>query len=510
MLFQNRLLIILFFLSNFYLNSEAQFSFSTSSVKTNNNGTYPVRLLTDINTNQQLSQYGGNLNVKTTATGFFHTKLINDCWYIVDPDGYLFFSVGVCSVVKGGGIDLPKSLRDIGTNTLGCWSDETINTSTTNKMAYTPRWNFMQSYKNTSARAKALYNAGIIPVFDPEYITFCDTHAKQLIAAKNDPYILGHFSDNELTIYDNTTFGNLIDRFLGISDKTDPNYLAAYDWIVARQGTNYSISSTDRELFHGYLLGTYYRITGEAIKRYDPNHMYLGSRLHGAAKDKPSIFIEGGKYVDMISINVYGTWVPTTADMNRWSAGGAPFFVSEFYTKAVDSGMPNTDGAGWLVATQTDRAKFHENFTLALIEHPGCVGFHHFKYIDDDGANKGLVSLDFVWYDTFKASFNKIGSNVYALREFLTGKSTSIKNTNQNLSMQVFPNPSKGQFIIDSSDKTHSMAVEIYSSLGIKIQQTSNIYPPYSINLQKYPVGIYFINATQGDNLMKEQIIKSN
>gem|GEM_PF-3999987 len=38
-----------------------------------------------------------------------------------------FFTIGVNSVSKGGGVKIPDFLRDIGANTLGCWSDETIN-----------------------------------------------------------------------------------------------------------------------------------------------------------------------------------------------------------------------------------------------------------------------------------------------------------------------------------------------------------------------------------------------
>ena len=73
-----------------------------------------------------------------------------------------------------------------------------------------------------------------------------------------------------------------------------------------------------------------------------------------------------------------------------WSGeSGKPFFVTEFYAKAEDSKLSNAGGAGWLVPTQTDRAKFFENFTLALIEHPGCAGFHYFRYMDDD-SNKGV------------------------------------------------------------------------------------------------------------------------
>ena len=501
--------ILVLFVTVFSTNSLGQFSFSSGIANTSKNGPKSVRLLNEVTTSAELSKYGGNLNTKTAATGYFYTKQVNGNWYIVDPDGYLFFTVGVCSVVKGGGVNLPEALWKIGANTLGCWSDETINDDTDKKMAYCPRWNFMSTYKNTTQRTKDLFIAGIIPVFDPAYITFCDNHAKQLIAAKNDPFLLGHFSDNELPIYDNSTYGNLLDRFLTITDKTDPNYLAAKSWIVARKGETYTINSTDRELFHGFINGTYYKITGEAIKRYDPNHLYLGSRLHGAAKDKPSIYIEAGKYVDMISINVYGTWTPSTSDMDRWSAGGAPFFVSEFYAKAEDSGLDNSGGAGWLVPTQDDRAKFFENFTLALIEHPGCVGYHHFKYIDDDGSNKGLISETYQWYDVFKNSFYKLARDIYGLRESMTGKTTGLINEKSSNHIKIGLNPTSGKINIYAEDSQQTYTIEVFSMLGKKIQYFNQVEFPFSFELPSSAFGCYVLRLKSNISSQTASIFKN-
>jgi len=383
--------------------------------------TKPARVLVDFESQTQFSSYGGWLEQREESTGFFYTTKVGGTWYIVDPDGYLFYSSGINSVVKGGGFKLPDSLQYISCNTMGCWSDESINTGVPNKIAYTPRWNMMLSYKNTSQRTQDLYDKGIIPVFDSQFGTFClQLSYNEIAPLKNDPYILGHFSDNELPIYDNSTYGYLLDRFLNISSKTDPNFLAADSWMKSRHGSNYTITEADRDEFHGYVMGTYYKIVSTAIKTYDGNHMYLGSRLHGAAKSKPSIFREAGKYVDIISINVYSVWTPSMDDMDMWSGlSGRPFLVTEYYAKAEDSGLDNSSGAGWLVNAQSDRAKFFENFTLALIAHPGSVGYHHFKYIDKETYNTGLVSMSFEWYKPLKNSFNKIGKDIYNLREFM-------------------------------------------------------------------------------------------
>ncbi|MDP3209629.1 MAG: hypothetical protein Q8M65_10805, partial [Rhodoglobus sp.] len=77
--------------------------------------------------------------------------------------------------------------------------------------------------------------------------------------------------------------------------------------------------------------------------------------------------------------------------------------ITEWYAKGMDSGMANTSGAGWTVKTQADRGRFYENFTLGLLEARGCVGWHWFKYGDNDptdtkadpsntDSNKGIVT----------------------------------------------------------------------------------------------------------------------
>ena len=50
--------------------------------------------------------------------------------------------------------------------------------------------------------------------------------------------------------------------------------------------------------------------------------------------------------------------------------------------------MKNLTGAGWTVATQQERGWFYQNFTLALIESQVCVGWHWFKYKDNDPRDR--------------------------------------------------------------------------------------------------------------------------
>ena len=67
------------------------------------------------------------------------------------------------------------------------------------------------------------YEGDVIPVFDPEFETFADEYAKQLADTKDDPYLLGHFSDNEMPLRTNA-----LDLCLQL-DQSDRSYQAAMD-----------------------------------------------------------------------------------------------------------------------------------------------------------------------------------------------------------------------------------------------------------------------------------------
>jgi len=382
-----------------------------------------ARILRDVNTKAELDIYLASTSRQFEATGRFRTEKIDDYWYFISPLGHPFFSVAPNSVQASyPNVTLPADLMEAGFNSLGNWSfHDEINSNIGADIPYVTRLNFLQGYKNTSSRLKDLFNLGVIAVFEPGFITYSNNLAKELVSLSNDPYCIGIFSDNELPNYDNTTYGNLLDRFLEV-DTTNANYKAANEWMISRKGAGYTIDAADREEFHGYLMGTYYRIVHEAIDKVAPNLLYLGSRLHGGAKSKPSLFREAGKYLDVISINYYGSYEPSTSEIEMWlEESGKPFLISEYYAKGYDVGMENASGAGYKVPTQTDRAIYFENFTIKMLESKGCVGvqWHRMQDDIDPYVNKGFINENGSWYEPLKSSLTNITSDMYGLRDFL-------------------------------------------------------------------------------------------
>ncbi len=396
----------------------------------------------------ETGRYGGLASRTLEATGFFRTAKVGDRWWLVDPEGHPFLHVGVCSVAARRGSERAKAafasafgseekwaeataaqLAAHGFNGTGAWSADALLAGAPRRLAWCPIWNFMSAYgkKRGGTFQKpghTGYPGNAIFVFDPAFETFATEHARPLAALQDDPWLLGHFTDNELPLTKKT-----LDGFLGLPED-DPGRRAAADWLRARKGADADpkrIDDADREAFRELVVDRYFAIVSKAIRAADPHHLVLGSRFHGDEKNSPGAFRAAGRHCDAVSVNLYGAWTPDAALLASWVAwSGKPFLITEFYAKGEDSGMANATGAGWLVKTQRDRGLFYQNFTLALLESRGCVGWHHFKYADNDpedmstdpsnrDSNKGVVNAAFEPYPAFLVPMRELNVNVHGI-----------------------------------------------------------------------------------------------
>ena len=412
---------------------------------------YPTRLLGDLSGfsagTVKLDKFGGWNGDKSQATGFFYAKKIGDRWWLIDPEGNRFLHVAICGVTVGHSPEnrrtLPQrfgtvenwreqTLRMIfehGFNGTGAWSDDSLNTHATHRPVYTPILNFMSTFgkklgKTYVKPGHAGYPNDCILVFHPQFEEFADEHARSLAAWKDDPYLLGYFSDNEMPFPSDS-----LSRYLELPGD-DPGHQAAVQWLAKRRiGKNHAAKPTpeESEAWLGLVADRYFGIVARAIKRYDPNHLYIGSRLHGGDKGHPAIFQAAGKHVDVISYNLYGVWTPDAEMLGNWTRwSGRPVMITEFYAKGQDSGMANTTGAGWLVPTQADRGRFYQTYVLGLLESKVCVGWHWFKYMDNDpqdlstdpsnrDSNKGIVTAGYKPWTPLLEKMREVNEAVYPL-----------------------------------------------------------------------------------------------
>lgn len=386
-------------------------------------------------------RFGGSDAVRTKATGFFRTEEIAGRWWLITPEGNAFFSKGVNHVSFSGDHSTALGyspygravqarygsaekwaaatavrLRSWGLNTVGAWSSAEMFTQ---RIPYTVILGLADS-------AGADWQRGeVADVFAPRFEQAVRARARELCAARaQDPFLLGYFTDNELRWgADWRSKKSLFEEFLGQpADRPGRQALirqlrARYATVAAFNeawGTQFgtleeldaakslpmgseAAKQAQRE-FVGAYARAYFKACHEAIQAADPNHLILGCRFAGYYL--PETVAAMREFCDLVSYNHYGFTPPAEQLRELHRITGRPVMLTEFSFKAMDSGLPNTRGAGKPVATQQDRADHFDRYVTALARMPFVVGYHWFEHADEpaegrfdgENSNYGLVN----------------------------------------------------------------------------------------------------------------------
>ena len=302
---------------------------------------------------------------------------------------------------------------------------------------------FWWGYKNIGNKAAPSEHSPWLSImFDPEYLSYIDGIASEAIPKfKDRKDFIGYYSDNEIYFDDTgsrTDAKATLKNFLGLNtlpvEGARPRYLSyAYDWAVNWMKTNYGTteySSSMEPAFMTALADYYYKTASETIRRYDRNHLYLGSRLHADSKHDTGVLEACARYCDVISINCYmDLFDPDAAYFGntlKAHIGQKPFLISEFYVKDMvsDPKFVN-EGAGDFVDSQKARGVWYSNFCIKLIEAGNCAGWQWFKFWDDwyeNGyVNKGIVRYDETGlYTECTNLMAELNRNVYQVLSYYT------------------------------------------------------------------------------------------
>ena len=422
----------------------------------------------------QENKYGGDMTAeRQEATGRYYTKKIDGRWWVIDPLGYpcyvrginhLTYSyqngseyqkqamLGKYGTAENWALSATRWLQDgfsINVYQTGHDSVDTVEDGISRILGANGVTGYASKYELLAGGSKisVKYN-DILPVFDPAFAEYADWRVNYEIENyKGDKSsIFGYSSDNEIAFSD--TF---LTQYLTL-DYTIPavtySYAVAWTWYKNMTGVeNPRVEDIDyysevlgvdlQDLFLGFVYDRYYSVMSSAIKSHDPNALYLGVRGLTNTTTSEWYLRVTGYWCDVYCINYYGYWEADAETLDCVnSLTGKPLLITEFYAKGMDAQSPmggsyaNTDGAGWVVQTQTERGYFYQNFCLRLLECKECIGWMYFQYIDNDpyvnttASNKGMVNcdLDTEVYNDFTEQMALVNQNVYSLIEYFDAK----------------------------------------------------------------------------------------
>lgn len=378
----------------------------------------------------QYSKYGGYLGAKVNGTGFFRTEKIDGRWWFVDPEGYLFLSVGVDCVSPGGG----GNVRDIdkragmfkelpppgltvnregrpGLISFGLWNlyrryGDSYREKSRNMIIKRmdkwglntiANWSSPEVYQmNKKAFMLQLRDIGLdhglmglSDVYAPDFKTKVEESCRKFTESyKNNPWLIGYFMGNEPAWLEQEE--RLCSLILDGPDRPIKKELSEF----LRKDDN---PERRKEFIHT-TFNIFLKTVDQALAKYDPNHLNLGIRFGNVLHIDRHILEICKEYFDVLSFNCYDLY-PKQEMMDRaMEITGLPMIIGEYHFGTVDRGMAQSL---WQVDSQEERGVAYRYYTEKAYAHPGLIGTAWFQWCDQDltgrmdgeNYNCGLVDV---------------------------------------------------------------------------------------------------------------------
>ncbi len=393
------------------------------------------------------SRFGGDLgSPPRAATGFFRVEKIDGRWWFVDPEGHLFWSLGINGAgtssttrVKGREHLFPKAVRDReeldhytdnvkakhdpanwrgdhaevsiarmlswGFNTAGAWSMDDMTAS--RRIPYSLIVHV--GYQHIAENKK------IADPYSAEFKNDLENNLASLAALHgNSPWLLGVFIDNELDWRGGT---ELVAQILRSSPRT-PARQALVAFLRQRHPTLAALNQAwgsefdsfenvrphsgpdvpgaylkDLEDFLALYVDTYFAACARAMDKHFPRHLYLGCRFHVW---NPVVTAAASRHCDVVSVNAYRYGV---AGFSIHTVVDKPILIGEFHFGTRDYGVWGV-GLTWAADSRNQADLVHAYLSDAL-RHPQIVGAHWFQWsgqavtgrYDGENFGVGLVSI---------------------------------------------------------------------------------------------------------------------
>ncbi len=420
-------------------------------------------------------EFGGwTKGVQVKASGFFRLEKIENKWWLVTPSGHLYYTIAIDCIApeaftKLSGENraaytwLPASRTEFGAaqkdnaisfyvlNLIRKWGKDWQEKFNKRAIERTKSWGFTGfgnwSDENIQHRKMPYVSMGpstwelkvpyidgdIADVYDPNFTSEVFRVAAKLSEHKNDEFLIGYFLDNEMPWWNIPTdvlaldekqackkywigrlkvqYGNIhsLNKSWGCHAK-DFNSLR---WPGDKANKN---ATADMISFRRDFAERFYDAWYRAIKKADPNHLVLGSRIPYPMDD---VALACARHTDVLSFNYYSTDFGDKFD-RYYKLTGKPIMIGEYDFDSLDNGLLK---AFVPVANQEERGKGYSFYTESAAAKPYMVGTHYFQYIDEpltgrgDGESSfnGFVSVADIPYPKLVEAAKRTNARIYEL-----------------------------------------------------------------------------------------------
>ncbi|MBR1406701.1 MAG: hypothetical protein IJ578_07210 [Bacteroidales bacterium] len=337
------------------------------------------------------------------ATGHFRVEKYNGKWWLVDPDGHLFFSQGICGVgltqvtrIQGrekyfeykplngdfylsnlitkyqGAPDFAMQVVDNASRRMKSWGINTMASWSLNDQ-FSEEQRLPYTITLSSGIRDRLPDDFDAAAFKAAFRESLLAGRSNFLLAAQDPWCIGFFVDNER------------------------------GWPTVNQ----------REIIYAY-----FKAVREVLDELAPDKLYLGCRSNSVNFNRIA-FEAQAEYCDVMSINHYDYNLSTFKETEGLDK---PLIVGEYHFGALDRGLAHT---GLRTApSQKQRARIYRHFVEEALESDYIVGTHWFQYVDQcftarsDGENYqiGFVDICDRPHPEMIAASREIKKEMYTLR----------------------------------------------------------------------------------------------
>ena len=213
----------------------------------------------------------------------------------------------------------------------------------------------------------------------------------------------------------NTTYGTSFDSFDELGH--------AKQW---RRQTDLSNANETRDNieFLKRVVRRYYQTARDAIRRYDPNHLFLGDKLNANTDTLDTVLPVTSEFTDLVFYQMYARYEVQKPGLDRWSQRvDIPFVNGDSAFTMITGDMPRPYGP--VADNLEQRIEWTVEFFRRAFARPEFVGWHYCGLIDAnnripsklDRQHSGLMNGFGEPYGTLKDKLRVCSESMYQIAD---------------------------------------------------------------------------------------------